>query len=192
MSAPAFSVAEIQMVRTRLSSKFDRCVKSVRRTVRARNKESAAIAICTKSILHKQGRTLKKYKKGRLITQKKFRGGADVVAAKNIVAALEADLQEARKGNPTNDYTIPYVIDVSNVPNYRAGIEHLLSKLNSSMPSMLNLRSGLGNVFGTGDTKFEKDETKETLTELLQNNGTLQTTRPILSQNMTILRQVSL
>jgi hypothetical protein len=64
-------------MRTRLSSKFNRCVKSVKKTVRARkgsNKESAAIAICTKSVLHKRGRTLKSYTRKRLITQKKFRG----------------------------------------------------------------------------------------------------------------------
>jgi hypothetical protein len=166
--------------------------------VRARkgsNKESAAIAICTKSVLHKRGRTLKKYSKGRLITQRKFRGGAPpqiVAAAKNVVAALEADLQEARKSNPNNDYTIPYTIDVSTIPNYKTGIEYLQAKLASNMPSMLNLRSGLGNVFGTGDTKFEKDGVKETLSDLLQNNGKLETTRPILSNNVSILRQLSL
>jgi hypothetical protein len=64
---------------TRLSSKFNRCVKSVKKTVRARkgsNKESAAIAICTKSVLQKRGRTMKSYSRKRLLTQKKFRGGA--------------------------------------------------------------------------------------------------------------------
>ena len=62
-----------------MSKKFDRCVKSVRKTVKARkgsNKESAAIAICTTTLLHPRGRTLKTYNKGRLITQKKRRGGA--------------------------------------------------------------------------------------------------------------------
>jgi hypothetical protein len=66
------------MVTTRVSRKFNRCVKSVKRTVRARkgsNKESAAIAICTKSVLHKRGRTMKRYSRGRLSTQKKLRGG---------------------------------------------------------------------------------------------------------------------
>lgn len=65
-------------MKTRLSSKFNRCVKSVKKTVRARkgsNKESAAIAICTKSVLQKRGRTLKSYSRKRLITQRKFRGG---------------------------------------------------------------------------------------------------------------------
>lgn len=57
-----------------ISSKFSRCVKSVRKTVRVRkgsNKESAAIGICTKSVLHKRGRTMKSYSRKRLITQKK-------------------------------------------------------------------------------------------------------------------------
>jgi hypothetical protein len=45
-------------------------VKSVRKTVKARNKESAAIGICTKSVLHTRGRTMKRYRKGRLTTQK--------------------------------------------------------------------------------------------------------------------------
>lgn len=62
----------------KLGNKFNRCVKSVRSTVRARkgsNKESAAIAICTKSVLQTRGKTMKRYRKNRLITQKKFRGG---------------------------------------------------------------------------------------------------------------------
>lgn len=54
--------------------KFDRCVKTVRKSVKARpgsTKESAAIAICTKSVLQTRGRTMKRYKKGNLVTQKK-------------------------------------------------------------------------------------------------------------------------
>ncbi len=61
--------------RRRLSSKlFDKCVKSVRKTVKARKgstKESAAIAICTVSVLHPRGKTLKRYRKGRLTTQRR-------------------------------------------------------------------------------------------------------------------------
>ena len=63
-----------------VSNKFNRCVKSVRKTVKARkgsSKESAAIAICTTTILHPRKRTLKSYRKGRLVTQRKMRGGAD-------------------------------------------------------------------------------------------------------------------
>lgn len=57
--------------------KFCKCIKKVKKTVKARkgsNKESAAIAICTKSMLQTRGRTLKKVKcRGvpRLVTQKK-------------------------------------------------------------------------------------------------------------------------
>ncbi len=60
--------------RRRRGFKFDRCVKTVRKTVKARkgsNNESAAIAICVTSVLHPKGRTLKRYRKGRLLTQKK-------------------------------------------------------------------------------------------------------------------------
>lgn len=65
---------------SKIGNKFNRCVKSVRSTVKARkgsNKESAAIAICTNSVLQTRGRTMKRYRKKRLITQKKFRGGAE-------------------------------------------------------------------------------------------------------------------
>ncbi len=57
----------------KLSGKFDRCVKSVRKTIKARKgstKESAAIAICTTSVLQTRGRTLRRYRKGKLRTQK--------------------------------------------------------------------------------------------------------------------------
>lgn len=60
------------------TAKFNRCVKKVGKTVKARkgsNKESAAIAICTKSMLHPRGRTIKRYRRGRLTTQRKRRGG---------------------------------------------------------------------------------------------------------------------
>lgn len=57
------------------TARFNRCVKSVRKTVTPRpksTKESAAIAICTQTILQRKGRTLKKYRKGkRLLTQKR-------------------------------------------------------------------------------------------------------------------------
>ena len=62
------------MAKTRIGETFDRCVKSVRKTVKPRkqsSKESAAIAICTTSVLYPRGRTLKRYRKGRLITQRR-------------------------------------------------------------------------------------------------------------------------
>ena len=88
----------------RIAARFDRCVKSVRKTIKPRKgstKESGAIAICTTSVLHPRGRTLKRYRKGRLVTQKKFRGGlfgmtskpkpADSQAQKNdIIKSLAA------------------------------------------------------------------------------------------------------
>jgi len=54
--------------------KFDRCVKSVSKSVKPRkgsSKESAAIAICTKTVLFPRGRTIKRYRKGHLKTQRR-------------------------------------------------------------------------------------------------------------------------
>ncbi len=62
------------------ATRFCRCVKAVRRTVKLRPgsgkgadaKEKAAIAICVKSMLQSKGRTLKKFscrKGAKLITQ---------------------------------------------------------------------------------------------------------------------------
>jgi hypothetical protein len=66
---------------SKLASKFCRCIKKVRKTVRVRGKnksrkakESAAIGICTISVVQKRGRTLKRFKcapKPSLQTQKK-------------------------------------------------------------------------------------------------------------------------
>jgi hypothetical protein len=56
------------------TKRFGSCVKAVRKTVKARkgsSAESAAIAICTTSILYPRGRTIKRYRKGRLLTQKR-------------------------------------------------------------------------------------------------------------------------
>lgn len=88
--------------RKTLRTKFNHCVKSVRKTVKARkgsNKESAAIAICTKTVLHPRGRTLKRYRKGRLLTQKKLRsrrstmmGGND-----NLISDLDAMIKEIKE-----------------------------------------------------------------------------------------------
>jgi len=62
------------------AARFCGCVKAVRKTVKLRRgqpktakaKESAAIAICVKSVLQSRGRTLKKFKcrgKQSLVTQ---------------------------------------------------------------------------------------------------------------------------
>lgn len=57
--------------RSMLAGKFCRCIKQVRRTVKPRGKnksvrakESAAIGICTRSLLQQRGRTLRKFKCG--------------------------------------------------------------------------------------------------------------------------------
>jgi hypothetical protein len=61
--------------------RFCRCIKDVRRSVKPiqGTPESAAIAICVKSVLQKHGRTLKKFscrgKGARVITQRRKRGG---------------------------------------------------------------------------------------------------------------------
>jgi hypothetical protein len=56
------------------TKRFGSCVKAVRKTVKARKgstAEGAAIAICTTTLLHPRGRTLKRYRKGRLLTQRR-------------------------------------------------------------------------------------------------------------------------
>ena len=68
------------MVKESIAKRFCRCIKSVRRTVKARGKnqslkarEQAAIAICTKSVLQTRGKTLRRFscdKKPLLKTQK--------------------------------------------------------------------------------------------------------------------------
>jgi hypothetical protein len=50
------------------AKKFCSCIKSVKRTVKVRRgstAEGAAIAICTKSMLQRKGRTLKRVKCGK-------------------------------------------------------------------------------------------------------------------------------
>ena len=52
-----------------IGKRFCRCIKKVRRTVKARvnsgdlmkDKEKAAIAICVKSVLHSKGKTIKRF-----------------------------------------------------------------------------------------------------------------------------------
>lgn len=88
------------MATTRLSSKFNRCVKSVKKTVRARkgsNKESAAIGICTKSVLQTRGRTLKSYSRKRLITQPLYKTRKNMSASKQM-ATRRSSRRRSRKG----------------------------------------------------------------------------------------------
>ncbi len=66
-----------------LARKFCSCIKAVRKTIKLRgkrnpsasykNKESAAIGVCVRSVLHKRGKTVKRFqcaKPTTLITQK--------------------------------------------------------------------------------------------------------------------------
>ena len=73
----AFAEFDLEGGRRRRKSqtkRFGSCVKAVRKTVKARkgsSAEGAAIAICTTTLLHPRGRTIKRYRKGRLLTQKR-------------------------------------------------------------------------------------------------------------------------
>jgi len=74
----AFAEFDLEGGRRRKSQakRFGSCVKAVRKTVKARKgstAEGAAIAICTTTLLHPRGRTIKRYRKGRLLTQKRRR-----------------------------------------------------------------------------------------------------------------------
>ena len=70
------------------TKRFCSCIKKVRQTLKA-SKESGAIAICVKSVLQKQGRTLKKFRckgnKARVLTQPRLtrRQGGGPSAAKS-------------------------------------------------------------------------------------------------------------
>ena len=60
-----FRIKRGQQTRMKQAQKLCRCIKGVRKTVKARGtkgKEQAAIAICVKSVLQSRGRTLKKFK----------------------------------------------------------------------------------------------------------------------------------
>ncbi len=65
------------MRRKSQTARFCSCIKSVRKTLKARKgstKEQGAIAVCVKSVLHTKGKTIKKFKCGkkmRVVTQKR-------------------------------------------------------------------------------------------------------------------------
>jgi hypothetical protein len=70
----AFDFREGGRRRKSQTKRFGSCVKAVRKTVKARkgsSAEGAAIAICTTTLLHPRGRTIKRYRKGRLLTQRR-------------------------------------------------------------------------------------------------------------------------
>jgi hypothetical protein len=74
----------------RTAKKLCTCIKSVRKTIKARpgiSKEKGAIAICVKSVVQTKRRTLKKFKCGkkpRLITQKRKKVGGATVIPDNV------------------------------------------------------------------------------------------------------------
>jgi hypothetical protein len=67
----------------KLAQKFCKCIKAVKKSVKLRpglkktekNKEQVAIAICVKTMLHRKGKTLKRFhcKKGAKLTTQKMR-----------------------------------------------------------------------------------------------------------------------
>lgn len=81
------------------AGKFCRCIKSVRKTIKARKgstAEQGAIAVCVKSVLQTRGKTIKQFscgKKPRLVTQR-MRGGvapSPWIHVKNtLISATEA------------------------------------------------------------------------------------------------------
>lgn len=51
-------------MREAIGKRFCKCIKSVRKTIKARNKstkEQGAIAVCVKSVLQTKGKTLRKF-----------------------------------------------------------------------------------------------------------------------------------
>ena len=167
----------------RKTSKFDRCVKSVRRTVKARkgsSKESAAIAICTKSVLHPRGRTLKRYRKGRLTTQRKFRGGdSDKANAEALVQAFSAAKEgdvftfDKTKAESALAYLKPRLEQAKvarmNDPNqsYKAAAKQTLASAASNLKGLFGRRGGgrteetieiLERLASGGSTTIDEDK----------------------------------
>ena len=62
------------MASAKLTKSFCKCIKSVRRSIKAKRgtKEQAAIAVCVKSVLGSRGMTLRKFncKKKKLTTRR--------------------------------------------------------------------------------------------------------------------------
>jgi hypothetical protein len=150
---------------SKIGKKFDRCVKAVRNTVRARKgstKESAAIAICTKSVLQTRGRTLKRYKKGRLVTQRKFRGGT-----KEALVQIAADL-EAQRGAIVSKLSTNRAKDAKYIPT--VGPEVIAAAL-----AVVPTREAPSGLFGRFMKNFspetDDEEVREFLEEVSTNNS---------------------
>ena len=174
----------------KLSAKFNRCVKSVRKTVKARrgsNKESAAIAICTTSVLQKRGRTMKRYRKGRLTTQRKFRGGismgSDFVQhgqQKTITAQLYTSVL-GKSGETDVD------VDVSGVPDFMNELNKMLAKITQSQDTQKSfLQRAVSKVGNMTGNVASKADTIAFLNSLISNKGKI--TEDVSEVNAVIAR----
>jgi hypothetical protein len=144
--------------RSTVSTKFNRCVKSVRKTVKARrgsSKESAAIAICTTTILHPRKRTLKSYRRGRLVTQKrKVRGGGVEDDAKTLAMEITKQMKtqndelQGKLGKGTA-YGIRVTIPPS--PGNDAAIDNMIAKLQARQAAKSALQRAAAAVAAAVD-----------------------------------------
>jgi hypothetical protein len=150
--------------RSAISKKFDRCVKSVGKTVKTRKgstKESAAIAICTTTVLYPRKRTMKKYRKGRLVTQRrKLRGGEGEFSssnpmitnkAKEIVNRIVEQInQKMKTDSAAKEFMI--TIDIS-ANGAKEAIGDIISKLKQKQeakPFLTKMGQGMATVFTSG------------------------------------------
>ena len=143
------------------NTKFERCVRSVKKTVRARkgsNKKSAAIAICTKSVLQKRGRTMKSYRKGRLVTQKKFRGGLKPIPgmplakATSLVSALPV---KATQGLQQSVLAKVNAETVRIISARKADVRKAANQLDTALKNEGNVENGDLEVESARDTLKE-------------------------------------
>jgi hypothetical protein len=124
-------MVELDMANESLTKRFCRCIKKVRKTVKARkgsSKESGAIAICVASVLQgkTKKRTLRKFhcktrngKKARVITQPILRGGGSSLTASRVKSGsrsyadpsryyitLESDGESVKIHRPTGNFIL--------------------------------------------------------------------------------------
>lgn len=102
------------MTKRRLNE-FCRCIKKVRKTVKARpdsSKESAAIGICVKSVLQTRGRTLRKFR----CTRRKGRSGKPFLQTQKLVGGGRHKRRFTRSRR-TSLPTIPEELETSNAEN---------------------------------------------------------------------------
>lgn len=155
----------------KLSKKFNRCVKSVGKTVKARkgsNKESAAIAICTKSVLQTRGKTLKRYRKGKLTTQRKLRGGDIAIDAKNIIDKLVAAHDPIKYSD--EQLPKPTVVEIPEAKGSPA-IDDIIGKLKTVQQSKSTATKFFQAALRTVTMSQSQTAELETLLNDLKNTG---------------------